>query len=659
MSALSALVAFGAGPIQGAGQVQGGGGRPPAQAGGGAPPAQQAPQKGSGLVLGQVIDAASGLPIAEAAVMVTSRVPIASLTPASGPGGPVRFITGADGRFVLHDLPKTNLLINATASGYINGSSGQSRAGGLSRPVEVDDGQRLGDVKIRLWKYGALSGAVVDEAGEPAVGVSVRAMRRSLASGKPGYAQSGSAKTDDRGAYRISALVPGEYVVAVPQTIATMPAAILDSFLQSVVSGIPQSNGLADLAMSGGPSPNGMALRVGPFMVSSASGVIPPPSSDGRVFAYQSLYYPAATSSAQASIVTLPSGEERPGLDLQLKIVQTVRVSGTVTGPDGPAGSVGVRLLSTEVDELGGGAGFETATAATAPDGTFTFLGVPSGQYVARVVKQPRPPMPAGMGDNPIMQLAFGVAGGAASASAVTLYAQASIGVSTTDVSGVSLALAEGVKVSGRVEFDGAAPPPTPQQLQTMTVTLTPAGGNIGASPAPGRVGQDAQFKTPGYPAGRYYVAPGGRGAPWALRSAVAGGRDVLNEPLELRDADVTDVVITYTDKVTQINGAVHAPAGATASATTVILFPADYRNWIAKGMNPRLTRTALVPKAGTFTLGNLQPGEYLLAALDDADVPENQDAAFYDALARVGSRVALREGEKPTQNLEIVKVRR
>jgi hypothetical protein len=658
------LVALGAGSLQVGGQAQGGGGRAPAQAGAGGPASQLPPQKGSGLVLGQVVDAASGAPIAEATVSVASRVPIASLVSPSQPGAPLRLMTGADGRFVLHDLPKTNLQINVTASGYINASSGQSRPGGAPRPVEVDEGQRLGDVRIRMWRPGVLTGTVVDEAGESAVGVQVRALRRSFASGKSAYAPSGSATTDDRGVYRISALTPGEYAIAVPQTITTMPAAMLDSMMQGVASGLPQGSAIADLAMSGGPSPNGMGVRVGNLLVSSASGLIPPPSADGRVSAYQALFYPAATSSTQAAVVTVGSGEERSGLDLQLKIVQTVKVSGTLTGPSGPVGSTSVRLLSAEVDELGGGAGAETATTVTAADGTFTFLGVPAGQYVARVAKPPRPAMPAGMADNPAMAFAFGMASGAAGGAAgagaePTLYAQASVGVSASDVPGVSLMLAEGAKVSGRIAFDGNSPP-TPQQLQAMFVTLTPVAGNNGAAPAPGRVAQDAQFKTQGYPAGRYYVAPGGwGGGAWTLRSVVSGGRDVLNEPFELRDADVTDVVVTFTDKPSQITGAVHAPGGGTTPASTVIMFPADYRTWIARGMSSRLTRTSVVPKAGTFTLGTVPPGEYLLAALEDADVPGNQDAAFFEALARVATRVAVREGEKPSQTLEIVKVKK
>jgi len=193
-----------------------------------------------------------------------------------------------------------------------------------------------------------------------------------------------------------------------------------------------------------------------------------------------------------------------------------------------------------------------------------------------------------------------------------------------------------------------------------MTVTLTPVGGNSGAPPAPGRVGQDGQFTVPGNPPGKYYVVPTGRGAgAWVVRSVMSAGRDVLNDPLELREADVNDVVITYTDKVGQITGNVRGTSGATAAPSTIIFFPADYRNWIARGMNPRQLRTVPVPASGSVNLGNVSAGDYLIAAVDDLDVPDNQDGAFIEAVSRLATRVSLQEGDRPSVALTVVRVRR
>ncbi len=63
---------------------------------------------------------------------------------------------------------------------------------------------------------------------------------------------------------------------------------------------------------------------------------MPSCAADGRIFVYSTQFFPAAPTPAQASVISLQSGEERNGINLQLKPVTTTRVSGIVTGPDGP-----------------------------------------------------------------------------------------------------------------------------------------------------------------------------------------------------------------------------------------------------------------------------------------------------------------------------------
>ena len=58
---------------------------------------------------------------------------------------------------------------------------------------------------IRLWKGGAITGRVLDEAGEPLVDVAVAAVQRS----SDGRLLTGpTARTDNRGVYRLGTLTP-------------------------------------------------------------------------------------------------------------------------------------------------------------------------------------------------------------------------------------------------------------------------------------------------------------------------------------------------------------------------------------------------------------------------------------------------------------------
>ena len=60
---------------------------------------------------------------------------------------------------------------------------------------------------------GSIAGTISDEEGEPVAGVSVQAMSKVFNQGKSALQARGSAKTDDRGNYRLYDLPPGRYYV--------------------------------------------------------------------------------------------------------------------------------------------------------------------------------------------------------------------------------------------------------------------------------------------------------------------------------------------------------------------------------------------------------------------------------------------------------------
>ena len=73
---------------------------------------------------------------------------------------------------------------------------------------------------------GSIDGTVVDEAVSSLVNVLVAASRRS-SDGR--LLQGPSTSTDDRGAYHLGTLTPGDYLVVVPQMQALMPASTADA----------------------------------------------------------------------------------------------------------------------------------------------------------------------------------------------------------------------------------------------------------------------------------------------------------------------------------------------------------------------------------------------------------------------------------------------
>src|SRR5262249_19704878 len=121
---------------------------------------------------------------------------------------------------------------------------------------------------------------------------------------------------------------------------------------------------------SGMPPPYSNGIRVGNQQVQLNGGMgraLSPPSTNnaGKTFAYATVYYPSAATVAEATPLTVVPGQERTGIDIQVRTVQTVRVSGVVTGPEGAAQNIGLKLLPGGIESYGYDTGFETGATAS------------------------------------------------------------------------------------------------------------------------------------------------------------------------------------------------------------------------------------------------------------------------------------------------------
>ena len=184
-----------------------------------------------------------------------------------------------------------------------------------------------------MWKFGAITGTIVDEAGDPVVGTRVAAMPRMFVAGRRRVTPGPTATTDDRGMFRIAGLDPGAYVIMVPSVQTTVPTEVMESFF----SGTPITDAkrvelgrefnLIGSAIA--PAGSQFAMKAGSQTFSLPAGTLTPIVSATGIMIYPTTYYPAAASAGQAAVITLRSGEERSGIDLQVRPVRGVRVSGS------------------------------------------------------------------------------------------------------------------------------------------------------------------------------------------------------------------------------------------------------------------------------------------------------------------------------------------
>ena len=515
-------------------------------------------------------------------------------------------------------------------------------------------------MKVRLFKFAAITGTVVDESGEPLVGVQIRAYRRTLMAGKRLIDQGGAqSTTDDRGMYRIGGLAPGEYIVAAPTVQTSAPAGfqLQGPLPPDLISTLAGPGGGFSLNTGGSPvTPDGR------FVLQNSGRTIMPASPASHAMVYGTMYYPSATTTQQASPLIVKSGEERAGIDLQLRPVPALNIGGRLMGPDGPAANWGVHLVPGDTTDLSTDP--DVATSITDADGSFMFLAVPAGQYVIQTVRVPR--QAAVNGNFTVVQSSGGNVAVATSFSSTntiapappqpptqpTLFVVQPVTLATDDLTDLTVSLRTGFSVTGRIDFQGSSPRPTADRLPSMAVTLEPADAKIKANSTPGRVDQAGNFTAYGLLPGKYVVRVGGPGGNWTFKSALLGGVDVSDMPLQVEDRDVSGIIVTFADTATALSGIVKSADGVADDSSAVVVFPADSRAWVDYGLNPRRVRTARTTKTGLYTLNALPPGDYYVVAFSEEYAGEWQDPRFLDQLSRVASRVTLGDGEKRTQDL-------
>ena len=122
-------------------------------------------------------------PIPEAIVQMS--MPAFMETLPTTPKG--RVMADSEGRFFFADLPAGDYYLGAQREGYPASAYGQRRASGQTQPLTLREGERRADVRLQMWKYAVIAGRVVDEAGEPVVGVAVRALIKGLTAGRPTF----------------------------------------------------------------------------------------------------------------------------------------------------------------------------------------------------------------------------------------------------------------------------------------------------------------------------------------------------------------------------------------------------------------------------------------------------------------------------------------
>jgi protocatechuate 3,4-dioxygenase beta subunit len=527
-------------------------------------------------------------------------------------------VTDDNGAFAFTSLPADRYALSASKAGYVPMNYGSKRPGGSGTPIAVAEGQRA-TAAMTLVRGSVITGTVRDGLGRPLPDVTVSAMRYavsfvtgervldSVSIGSAGSINSsylpdafpGTAMTDDRGEYRIYGLAAGEYIVSASvRPPRGSPNASTDVYqisaadVQRAAQLLRGSNVGAVDTMAMGGQPGAGSSRVD----------------------YAPVYHPAAIAREDAGTVTLGPAEERPGVDVQVRLVPTANLSGTVTTEDGsPVSNAQVSVMHPRSSDAG-----VFRFARSNLDGEFFIPGIPPGRYEI-----------------------WGSA-----------YADGLTGMTEVMLEGrdvpASFVMSPGVSVSGRIVFEGKTKAPA---FTTVPPILrrhawVPTGQRYELLP-------DGRFIHHNVPPGAYKLAPGRPPAGWVLRSVMVNGLDASDVSFEIKAGqNIENVVVTLTDQPAEISGVLQNAAGEPAPDYVLIVFSADSRYWV-----PRTRRTQQVRPDinGRFIARDLPAGDYLIAAVTDLEDGQWNDPAFLAALA-VSSpvKIAVAEGDRKVQDIRI-----
>ena len=333
---------------------------------------------------------------------------------------------------------------------------------------------------------------------------------------------------------------------------------------------------------------------------------------------YAPTYFPGTADPGAAAPIQVIQGNQMRGIDIQLTRTGTVRVSGRVTN-SAATGEGRRNVMVFLVPRDGGFRGVGNRNSSVMREGKFEISGVIPGSY---------------------MISAHWYEDGA------RYTASQPLDIGSGGVENVSLTLAQGFEVKGRVRIEGSSE----ARLGATTVMLRAAYDDM-AGAAGGRTQPDGSFALQNVAPGDYRLQLFGMPEGCYLKSARLGDADLLENGASVSPGSgPLEIVLSASGG--QVEGVALDAGGQPVPNTTVVLYPGERRRHRAD-----LFLTASPDQNGRFLIKGIAPGEYRLLALQDAEPGAWQDPDFLKQHEKHGESVSIKENGRETAQLKVAAV--
>jgi protocatechuate 3,4-dioxygenase beta subunit len=336
---------------------------------------------------------------------------------------------------------------------------------------------------------------------------------------------------------------------------------------------------------------------------------------------YAKTYYPGTSDIARASAINVKEGDEVPGTDIPLKQVMVHRIRGRVlnqmTQKPGQATEVLLIARAKKPDWDFGG-----QTEVKKADGSFEVSDVVPGPYTL---------------------IAFWYD----QSEGKVHYGSQRIDVAESDVEGVSLVIAAGVTIQGRVVWDGN--PSLERNELTIHAALLDTAALGGSAP----VEANQQFTLKDLTDGDARVQVLGASKDCYVKQITFGQIFVKDDVISVSKGTNPALEITVSSRGARVQGAVVDKDGLPAAGVWVVAVPD-----IARRTTQRLFKSQTTDQYGKFDVHGLAPGTYKLFAWDGAESNAWEDDDFLKPFEDQGTKIEIRDEDAMTTNLTVISIK-
>jgi hypothetical protein len=219
-------------------------------------------------------------------------------------------------------------------------------------------------------------------------------------------------------------------------------------------------------------------------------------------------------------------------------------------------------------------------------------------------------------------------------------------------LSNVVIITSKGATASGRITFEGGAPPAS--SGVRINAVATDTDGPVMMMAAGGVTAKDdGSFQLKGL-SGRRLLRLNNLPPGWTLKSVRLNGDDVTDSGIEFKSGqDLSGLELVVSSKQTEITGGVSASNGSPLKDYTVVVFSDDPQFWSLPFT--RWVNGTRPDQEGRFRLRNLPAGSYNVVAVDYIEAGAWGDPELLDRLKSHAKRITLSEGGSERVDLKLV----